>query len=987
MQPAEDSENRDGLTLVGLRLRERRRASHKTAQEVAFTAGITQTYLSMLENPKPGKKSRPSADVLARIAKTLDFSSAQLRELLTLAGHGVLLDGTQQDDHDRDDARITAEPPASATADLSYPTASIPFDQWMLIPPEPLNGRRNELEWLLDRLTGAGLRSVAALHGMPGIGKTALAAAAVHRVATNEFFPDGVAVVLCQGLSEPGEVLRRVIERFGAHFEISDREASDWALDLPSHVYRLLHGKRALVVLDDVEGSLQIKQVIPALRSAGVALLVTSREIVSREVIPAEASRTLALLEPPDALALFARCLGYRRISDLSEDDIASAKRIVTALGYHTLAIKLAGTYAADVGRDLSALAHEVEDTPSALDLPGGEPQRLASFLAGSIKSLDPPVQKLFQALSLFVPDVGRKAALHLAQHFGLTETALALLVRRALLVPSTRDSMPLEGDRERLHMHKLLRAFAATRLDGESAASANDVRRVAATYYARYVEDLWSVQQSDRRHAILEADETNIVNALTWACTAWEHKSVVQLSSGLRHYWRDRWLTQESQIYLPVAIESARGIANKTDLPQDHLAWARLELSYAHVLRRTGQLEHAHAILDDTLARSRAVLLRDCEAAALYELGQVARQQGSLSQAAAYFDDCVRIRETLGDLRGEGAALGYLARIALQRSDLTAAREYCERSLALARHTLDSSGEAAVLFRLGQLALTAGQLAEANERFGRSLELYQNLQDGGGKAASLSQLGRVALERARLCADMDERRCLLDEAQSLTQYAHSLERALGNVWGRTVNLAQLGRIVLERGDLDAAHHLFSDALRQAETTKDQWHIGVLQAQLGRVALERARPCADAQERSRLLDEAEKHYRTAVDLAEGIPNLRGKGVDLTQLGQIAWARGNLAEAEAAFRAGLRIIDEVNDVVNFVDQALAFGAFLIQRQIALEEDRIMLVKAAKLCAEIAPHRQQEAREMARQIGRISRSAQSSLPSPVAAKAAR
>jgi hypothetical protein len=70
----------------------------------------------------------------------------------------------------------------------------------------------------------------------------------------------------------------------------------------------------------------------------------------------------------------------------------------------------------------------------------------------------------LFVALSAFpTTEMSRNAAIALAQQLAIAspKTSIDTLIRRALVDAFTDNQMPEESDRERLHIHPLLRAFA----------------------------------------------------------------------------------------------------------------------------------------------------------------------------------------------------------------------------------------------------------------------------------------------------------------------------------------------------------------------------------------------------------------------------------------------------------------------------------------------------------------------------------------------
>ncbi|HEV2238873.1 MAG TPA: NB-ARC domain-containing protein, partial [Ktedonobacterales bacterium] len=285
-----------------------------------------------------------------------------------------------------------------------------PFDEGLLPAPDRLVGREGDLAWLLDRLRAGQTAAITALRGLGGIGKSALAAVAIRRLRAEGRFPDGIAVVLAAGLSDPATVLAQALTRFDPLRR--PPEASDLA-GLAETAQRLLAGKQTLIVLDNVEPGWPVERVVAPLTAAGATVLLTARQALGGAV-PAGGSRELELLRPEEALELFAQSYGKGTTAGLSAAERAAAERITSTLEYHTLAVKLAGSYAAETHRDLGALAGELERDP--LGVPDGEtPRGVALALGRSIAALDGDARRLFGALATFATaEFGRQAALAL---------------------------------------------------------------------------------------------------------------------------------------------------------------------------------------------------------------------------------------------------------------------------------------------------------------------------------------------------------------------------------------------------------------------------------------------------------------------------------------------------------------------------------------------------------------------------------------------
>jgi len=75
-----------------------------------------------------------------------------------------------------------------------------PFDEALLLQPARFVGRAEDLHWLLKQLQKGGVTGItAATRGMGGIGKTTLAAVAVHQLRAEGRFQDGIG-----GCTMPG---------------------------------------------------------------------------------------------------------------------------------------------------------------------------------------------------------------------------------------------------------------------------------------------------------------------------------------------------------------------------------------------------------------------------------------------------------------------------------------------------------------------------------------------------------------------------------------------------------------------------------------------------------------------------------------------------------------------------------------------------------------------------------------------------------------
>src|SRR5215207_4778221 len=177
------------------------------------------------------------------------------------------------------------------------PTAppAIPHELPADIPD--FTGHEAKLERLLAALTPAGNASptVVAVHGVGGVGKSALAIHAAHQLAPR--FPDGQLYLNLQGASaglralDPVDALARLLRALGFEGRDIPVEVEEAAARFRSRVA----GRRILLVLDNAVSAGQVRHLLPA--SPTCAVLITSRQVLATldgaghvhlDVLPAE---------------------------------------------------------------------------------------------------------------------------------------------------------------------------------------------------------------------------------------------------------------------------------------------------------------------------------------------------------------------------------------------------------------------------------------------------------------------------------------------------------------------------------------------------------------------------------------------------------------------------------------------------------------------------------------------------------------------------
>jgi DNA-binding SARP family transcriptional activator len=322
--------------------------------------------------------------------------------------------------------------------------------------PRCFTGRAEELGALSALAESDLMRAssvvVAALTGMAGIGKTALAVHWANQVASR--FPDGQLFVNLRGYGPTGTPVAPT-DAVGGFLTALGVPPALIPADVDGQValYRsLLAGRRMLIVLDNAYDAEQVRPLLPG--SQGCLVLVTSRNRLTGLAAGGAHLVTLDVLTKAGSHDLLASHLGTERAT--AEPVVMSE---LTALcGHLPLALcDAAARAAARPDLPLAALASEMRDGRRRLDaLDAGEPfTSVKVAFSWSRARLGDPASRVFRLLAVHPgPDITVAAAASLAGlPAGQAYLALAELCDEHLLT----EHLP-----GRYTCHDLLRSYAA---------------------------------------------------------------------------------------------------------------------------------------------------------------------------------------------------------------------------------------------------------------------------------------------------------------------------------------------------------------------------------------------------------------------------------------------------------------------------------------------------------------------------------------------
>jgi tetratricopeptide (TPR) repeat protein len=649
--------------------------------------------------------------------------------------------------------------------------------------------------------------------GTAGVGKSALAIHAAHRLAGR--FADGQVYVNLQGAAVgsaplgPLEVLGRFLRGLGV-----DPAAIPGDLEEAAALWRTqVASRRLLVVLDDAVDAAQVRPLLPAAPGCGV--LVTSR----RELASLEGAHQLHLdvLAPDEAIQLLGRLAGPQRVAAEPQ----AAAQVARRCGHLPLALRIAGArLAARPSWPVRTLADRLADAQARLDeleladigvrasftvsdqqlRASGDPaDRAAAAAFGLLGMLDGPELGVPVAARLL--DMGEQAA----------ERVLERLVDAHLLETPTPGRYRLH-DLLRLYARELAieryreaeRAAALTRALGFYAATTWGTLAVLrpGDYRLARADHRWrdgGLELADEHSALawLEVERANLLAAIQQAATTpgIPNELATQLAHALfgflwvRGHWDD-WV-RVSQLALAAAQRTGDRAAQ---------AHAHNDLGLAHY--RQGRYEQALGCHQEGLAIFRELGDRRGQAASLNNLGIVYEEQGRYQQSRACHKASLAICRELGNQRGQAISLGNLGNVHERQGRYDQALACQQESLAIFQELDDRYGQAVTLHNLGKVQMRRDRYEKALACLKTSLTIFRELGDRDGQAASLTELGVVFRRQGR------PDRALAGQQQSL-----AIRRELGDRRGQAESLRELGETLRELGRHEAARAHWREAL------------------------------------------------------------------------------------------------------------------------------------------------------------------------------
>lgn len=763
-------------------------------------------------------------------------------------------------------------------------------------PPPPqslprqaaLIGRRAEVAELTALITAslADARTpdtvtLAAVIGMPGVGKTTLAVNVARDLAPH--FPDGQVFLPMGGHSEDGpipegEALTRLLAMIGV-----PKEAVPSDITARGALWRtMLAERRCLLVLDDAGDPSQVLPLLPG-DSPSFTIVTSRRQLVG---IPGSVSLTVGLLPATDAVALFRAFAGTERTQDET-----AVERITGLTGYIPLAVELiAIRFSTRPSWDLAGLASRLSRLPGRL---------------GEIRDMNREMARAFELSYQTLSPDQRQAFRHLGLHPGhgfTVQDMQALLGRDAarterLLETLLGCHLILEPEADRFGTHHLVREFAVQCAYEEQSA---EERRAAIARLVGFYTDtadraVRAVLPINLRTPPRPEDPhrrpprwDGVHEAKTWLAT--ERRNLAAAESMARTNGDSETAAQLGQL-LALYLDSES-------------IWPEAE-----VLHRRGTAHWSRT--GDRQALRQALVF-------------FAENQSGSGKFSTALEACERILETArsdGDRDAEAAALGVEGVVRWRMGDLQRAIECQRAALAIWEANGNEADTARCRNNLAMALLDHVEFTEAETHFEQALRYFNDVGDARSETSALNNLGNAHGRKG----DLATARRYFETALARSEYGGSI---IQTATSRS-NLAEvLGRL----GDFDQALDLHHRAVSEFREVRNRFGLANALNSLGQTYTV-----------ARRYNNAVHQHRSALDIAEEIGAESEVIVALLGLSHAELARGDIAAAERHVLSALGIAEQVDATDEFARAQDALAHVLAAR--GRTQDAIPLMRKA------------------------------------------
>lgn len=682
--------------------------------------------------------------------------------------------------------------------------------------PDLLVGREGDLDELLRRLVPGkdvseevarrlGPRTTAVV-GLPGVGKTSLAAELCARDETRELFPDG----LLWAALGPSPDLVSILAEWSRSVGGPDLDEYSSAEEASRRLAAFLRGKKMLVVADDVfeaEHAVPLKVI-----DKGAVLATTRAPEVARALAIQQHIYELRVLEKNESVKLL------REVApSLAEEEPDLLRDLARQLDGLPLALQVAGRLLEEesaYGWGVEELLGELREgrrllgskaPADVVGLGGALSPTVEALLRTSYERLDESAREGFRRLGVMAakPSTFDLTAAEAVWNSADGKSIMRTLMRRGLVE---------RADGGRFMMHRVLAEFAKSMLE-EDRSELSDAGKRHARHFAAVLGGAGAMyfggDERIREGArLLGVNWENIRVGHSWAQNRRAQDEdaarlcIQYLDVG--EHWLPLRLTPEEHVeWAQTAVEAARFLG-------DRAAEASNLVRLGNGYERVGRPIDAKGCYEAALERYKEIDHRLGEGRALGSLGVCHMALGDTVAAERCYRGQLKITQELGDLRNEAATrgnLGVLYKDAGRPDDAIREISKAEEIFRRVGDVRDAAGASA---NLGMVHLNLGDLDRAEAELNKYLKMARELGDRESEGRALGNLGFVYSARR------DHEAAISCHEQSL-----NIAREFGNARAECSAVGSLAGAHGGAGKVEEAVDLYGEQMRLASSTGD----------------------------------------------------------------------------------------------------------------------------------------------------------------------
>ncbi len=844
-------------------------------------------------------------------------------------------------------------------------------------PPLPVfAGREDEMGQLVVHLESVRPKSIMAVQGMGGIGKTSL----VRQLAQVGHDRKIIAAVFWADMSsnpDPRQQLLEWAQYADPQFVLPDIHLPQLAARVRALITDLVVQKcpgRTLVVLDDVwEESLPVARLLIDAAPSNASVVITTRSQRVTENLHCEVINltTLSLNEAEDLLC---QLIGHPDVTE------ADKKELADLLGGHPLALALAASNLnlAYDRADIEDLIRQCRRSPfedGLLIAPelGAEESKTGSQAVTfqlSYERLNPELQRCFRALGILAPNALFNAELASAVWQVSEDIARGLLneLRIRSLISSTERS-------GWVNQHILLRAYAQSLLQ-----EIDETSKARQSYEEKIIElamkglglspQGWSASDFLMPHVHFVGNELNnrIRKALGNLDSFIQPKINADLEIPIHK------LTAEARQSLLNGYEFARAVVEYVyyhrEIGEEGQSWLRMGLAAARILGYTepvpsfingiglwnmkcGHRQIAIRYFEEAISLSREEGDRITEAKALINLAGAYFEIGQPLQSSEWFQQALTIFKETGSRLGEAITLNNLATLYHGTGRPQQALNLYQEVLPIFREIGFNIGEAKTLNNLAHVFFDMGRPQQALALYCQALPLILEGSNRAGEAETLHGMAQITFVSGQIKQALQQYEQALAIRREINDQAGIAETLFGTA---QVHFA-MGQTELALIELEQArtiYHEIQNIAGEARTMVKMAGVynSLAQSQQAQVLLDRAQPTLHnlddrAGEADALVELAALYYRMqkppqqvqntleqALAIRQGLNDRIGQANILSDLARIDSDSGKIGDSLDRFMQALSIMQQTGYKVGEATIAASLGRILF-----IQKDRV------------------------------------------------